>query len=152
MEKLQEHDRLPLFELRSDTDQTVGPQDFKEKKNLVLVFFDLDCTDCNDFLDEMSERYEDYQSENAEILAIGEGPLDRIKQVANARSLPFLVLADPDGNVLKMFSDSTPAIFVADRFGEIRMTRGKDDSHFPDQDKIIDRLDLAELECPECSV
>lgn len=152
MEKLLEHDRIPNFLLKSVEDRMVGPQDYKEKTNLLIVFFDLDCEECNDFLDDIAERYEDYKNENAEVLAIGEGSLEEVLETASARSLPFPILADPDGHVLNEFADSTPAVFVADRYGEIRMTRSKEDEHFPDQERIIQQLDLAELECPECGV
>ncbi len=152
MELVKEHEMMKNFELQSTTGQIMGPQDYREKKSLVLVFFETDCIGCSDFLEDMAERYDDYKAENAEILAVGEGTMEEVSRIANAMSLPFPVLADPDGHALKMYSDSIPALFIADRFGEIRLTisEKEEGEHFPNQQKILSRLDLAELECPEC--
>jgi peroxiredoxin len=154
MELIKEHNVLPIFKLESGEGQMLGPDDFKEKKALVLVFFDTDCVPCNDFLDDIAARYDEYKAENAEVLAIGEGSIDKVREIANARSLPFPVLADTDGHVMRMFAETVPAIIVADRFGEVRFTRSvkEDGDHFLDQEFILNQIDLTELECPECGV
>jgi len=147
-----EGDMLSGFRLQSAAGETLGPQDYKEKKNLVVVFFDPRCAPCTDFLSDMAARYEDYTEMDAEVLAVGGGSLDEVREVAASRGLPYPVLADPDGHVRSRYSGVVPAVFVADRFGEIRLVRAEDGEHLPDQTAILDRLALIELECPECGV
>ena len=153
MTLVKEHDLLPIFQLHSGTGDMVGSQDYRGKKGLVVIFFDPDCDSCNDFLYEIGERYSDYQSMDAEVLAIGEGSVDEIREIVDDPTIPFPILADPDNNVLGHYADSTPAIFVADRYGEVRaVVKPKANEHFPDQAVILSNLELAELECPECGV
>lgn len=150
MKVLKEHDLLPVFELKTIDGKSISPIDYKEKKNMVFLFFDAECSSCIDFLDEVEKRYNDYKEEEAEVFAIGEGPKDHLVDVIGEMDYPFPVLIDKNGTVMSRFTDETPAVFVTDRFGEIRMIfKGE---HLPDQQKILDNLDLYELECPECGV
>ena len=153
MELVKEQEMLPDFRLESAGGGMLGPQDYKEKKNLVVVFFDPACAPCGNFLSDVAARYDNYRDTNTEILAIGEGSLDEVRDATSGRQLPFPVLADSDGHVLRKYSDSTPAVFVADRFGEVRLVRSAEEGkHFPDQPTILSRLELIEFECPECGV
>jgi peroxiredoxin len=140
----------PDFRLESDSGEMISPEDYREKKNLVLIFFDAGCGECSDFLKGIADRYQDYVDANAEVLAIIEGSKDDKHDISERMNLPFPILADPDRHVLGKYADKTPAIFVTDRFGEIDLIFLED--HLPDQNKILDRLQLSELECPECGV
>ncbi len=153
MELLKERDMLKSFQLESVTGGSIDIYTYKGKQSLVLVFFGTDCSKCNDFLSALASRYDEYKSADAEILAIGEGTDDRVREIAHARSLPFPVLADPEGSVLSLYSTEVPAVFVADRFGEVRMTSlSSDDAHLPNQERLLTALQLAQLECPECGI
>ena len=154
MDMIKEHDVIPFFKLESSEGQVLGPDNFKEKKALVLVFFDADCVNCSDFLSDIAGRYDDYKQENAEILAIGKGSIGAVRRIASDKSLPFPVLADTDGHIAEMFAETLPAVVMTDRFGEVRLTRSakKEGEHFLDQEFILNRIDLTELECPECGV
>lgn len=150
MKVMNVHSLLPVFKLETIDGKTVSPIDYKEKKNMLFLFFDADCSSCIDFLDSVASRYNDYKEEETEVFAIGEGPKDQLEDMLGDMNYPFPILIDKDGKVKSMFTDKTPAVFLADRFGEIRMTFIGE--HLPDQDKILDNLDLYELECPECGV
>lgn len=153
MEPLKERELLPSFRLESIGGESIGPSDFKGKKNLVILIFDLECGQCTDFLCEAAGRYDDYKDLNADILAVGEASVMELKQFTDDMHLPFPVLADPDGTIGSRYSNRRPMIVVTDRFGEIRLVGiAEDGEELPDQDKVLTRLHLIELECPECGV
>ncbi|MEN6370990.1 MAG: redoxin domain-containing protein [Armatimonadota bacterium] len=152
MEKVNERQMLPDFRLESIDGRIMGPSDYRGKKNLVLVFFDAACISCRDIPVDFAERYSDYQDADTEILAVGIGPKDAVSDVTYGKNLPFPVLVDTNGDVLRQYADESPAIFAADRYGEIRVAHSGDDADSSDQDFVLDRVNLAELECPECGV
>src|SRR3990170_6465302 len=147
MELLKEHDMLQGFRLGSTEGETVDLRTYRGRKNLVVLFFEPGCEECLRFLTDAAARYADFRDMEAEILAVGRGAAEHIAHALGDSHLPFSVLADPDGATLGRYSDSVPAIFVADRFGEIRLTSGGRD-HALDQDKVLTMLHLIELECP----
>lgn len=152
MERVKERDMLPGFRLESINGKTFNPSDYRGKKNLVLVFLDAACVPCRDMLDDFAARYPEYQDAVTEILVIGVGSADEVSGAVEGKNLPFPILADPNGDVLRLYTDQSPAIFAADRYGEIRVALSGDDVQTSNQDLILDKLDLAELECPECGV
>lgn len=153
MDTVKERELLPGFRLKSVSGSLVGPQDYRGKKNVVVVFFDPLCAECSDFLNRMSERYDDYKEADAEILAVGVGRVSDVRDFSEKRNLPFPVLADEEQLVMLRYVTELPSIFVADRYGEVRIVITPDKtSHFPEQTRILDRLQLIELECPECGV
>lgn len=152
MKMPKEKHMMPSFHLESVDGKSIGPSDYKEKLNLLIYVFDINCGPCLDFLKEASGRYDDYKELNAEILAIAEGSTDVIKDVAQKLNLQFPVLIDADGSILKQYSLTAPAVFVADKFGEIELMAAKEGEHLPDHDEILNTIELAEIECPECGV
>jgi len=152
MEKVKEREMLPGFRLQSIKGNAISPADYRAKKNLALLFFDAACISCRDILDDFARRYDDYQDAVSEVLVIGKGSMDEVLRAVADKDLPFPVLVDTSGEVLNRFADTTPAVIVADRFGEIRIMMSGDDIDASVQDRILDRLNLIELECPECGV
>jgi peroxiredoxin len=149
MEKLKEHSLLPVFELESTEGEKFSPQQFKEKENLVVVLFDTQCIDCVNFLKELADNYQDYKDEETEILAIGMGTMDELKKIKHDNHLPYPLLFDKDAHIIGTYAESSPAVYVTDRFGEIRYASYE---HFPEQQDVLNQLGLVELECPECGV
>lgn len=153
MERLKERELLPGFRLKSVDGTLIGPQDYRERKNLVLVFFDIDCEPCGRFLEDAMHRYDDYLEQNAEILVIGNAPESDLRDLVKGLRLPFPVLSDPEGVVLDEYSNGVPTVIVTDRYGEIKMVERMDNGKMlPNQDKILSQLDLIEMQCDECGV
>ena len=161
--KLSTGQLIPNFRLSAvNRDGDVGPWDYKQHRNLVLIFFrTLECLKCKQLLREISEHYGQYQQKEAEVLAVSTDEIDRLHQLAQDLALPFPLLSDSDRRVTNLYlkhmeqgGDGVAfeaAIFVADRWGEVFSTKSIEKDHGqPAEAEIRDWLDFIELQCEEC--
>lgn len=161
--KLSTGQLIPNFRL-SAANRTgqVGPWDYKQHRNLVLIFFrSVECLKCKQLLREISEHYNEYQQMEAEVLAISADEMDYLRQLAQDLALPFPVLSDSEGRVTDLYlkhieqrgdrAAFETGIFVVDRWGEIfsatSIERAED---LPAETEIRDWLEFIELQCEEC--
>lgn len=143
---------LPAFKLRSTDNEDISPWDYKGIKNLVMLFFDPRRSTDLETLAELRSRYHDIADDNGEVLAIASGPFDELKQCIGTIDIPFPLLSDADDRVRRQYGVTGPSVFVADKFGELKLQS----TVAPDVDSTLNAalavLDLSELECPECGV
>ena len=142
----------PGFSLESTDDQTISPWDYKGKKGLVMLFFDP--RDSRDLavLSEIRRRYREITDASAEVLAIASGPKVELMECAEGMDLPFPLLSDADNDARSRYGVSATSVFVTDRFGELKMDLEVPEDLDAALDAVISTLELADLECPECSV
>lgn len=144
---------IPDFRLQTTDGVEVSPADYKERKNLVILF-------CNprDIRDlqvvaELKQRYHNIADMNAEVLGIAAGPLNEFRMCSKFMELPFPLLSDIRSEAKCSYCVAGMMIFVADRFGELRLQSAIDEQNV---DKVLDdvesTLGLIEIECPECGV
>ena len=149
--------RLPAV----NRDGQVGPWDYKQHRNLVIIFFrSAECQKCKQLLQEIAEHYGDYEQKEAEVLAISTDQLDRLRQLAQDLALPFPVLSDSYGKATDLYlkhpeqiADKTfdVAIFIADRWGAVFSTKRIEIDHdLPAEAEVREWLDFIELQCEEC--
>jgi len=160
--KLSTGQLIPNFRLSAaNRHGPVGPWDYKQHRNLVLIFFrSAECQKCKRLLREIAEHYGEYERKNAEVLAISIDQLDRLHQLAQDLALPFPVLSDSDGKVMDLYlkhpeqiADKTVdvAIFVADRWGAVFSTKSIEIDHeLPVEAEVREWLEFIELQCEEC--
>ena len=161
--KLSTGDLIPNFRLSAvNRNGQVGPWDYKQHRNLVLIFFrTVECLKCKQLLREISEHYGQYQEKDAEVLAISPDEIDRLRQLAKDLALPFPLLSDSDRRVTNLYLKHTEqgedraafeaAIFVADRWGAIFSRRSIEKAQdLPAEAEIRDWLEFIELQCEEC--
>jgi len=151
---------LPYLDLPSNRDGSVNLWDFKQKKNLVIIFHHgIGCSDCRRKLRDLAEVYVKAKDFEAEFLAVSfDSPAEGIKQGEEDR-LPFPLLSDLDGEATGRFThvDAAkkapyPSIFISDRFGVLRYQKVAEEAEdLPAGKEILDWLLLIECECPECS-
>jgi peroxiredoxin len=148
---------VPDFILPAVGGKQVGPRDFKQRANLVIVYLDLDrCGRCADYLRELADNYHVYRELETDIIAVSPQPVADLQSRIGAMGLPFPVLSDEQGQMGQVYLGGQAGamvggIFVADRFGALRtqiLARGEND--LPNQQSILDWLNLIEMECPEC--
>ncbi len=148
---------VPDFILPAVGGNQMSPRDFKQKCNLVIVYLNLDqCAGCVNYLRDLANNYHVYQELEAEIIAVCPGSVSDLQSKVGTLGAPFPVLADEQGQVGQLYLDSqgggqVGGVFVTDRFGALRsilLARGETD--LPNQQTILDWLNLIELECPEC--
>ena len=154
---------IPNFRLlAANRDGPVGPWDYKQHRNLVLLFFrTAESRKCKQLLREIAKHYDDYKEKEAEVLAISTDEIDRLRELSQDLALPFPVLSDSDGRVTDLYLNQTEqfseklaveaAIFVADRWGAIFNTNSvKNDQDLPAEAEIREWLEFIELQCEEC--
>ncbi len=133
---------IPPFELPSADGRSVNVWQFKQRQNLVLVFLpSLNCPGCAEFIESTSENAHEYDEEGTVVLLIVRSDIE-----AAVLHSPLEVLYDRDGRVTEQYTSVLPAVFVADRFGELQ---AEWQGRFPSQKDILDAVELINLECPE---
>lgn len=161
--KLSAGQLVPLFRLSAaNRDGQFGPGDYKQHRNLALIFFrSVECRKCRQLLREIAAHYGEYQRMEAEVLAISADEIDHLRQLARDLALPFPVLTDSDGRVTDLYLKQTElpaetavpdaAVFVADRWGAIFTRESAEaDRDLPAEADIREWLEFIELQCEEC--
>lgn len=92
--------------------------------NVVLVnFWATTCASCIREMPALTKVFEKYQSRGYRMVAVAMpyDPPNRVLDYARTRKLPFDVVLDIDGSVLRAFRDvpGTPTSFLVDRKGNI---------------------------------
>jgi peroxiredoxin len=150
--RLKVKELIPQFELKDLSGNEVVLWDFKEKNNLLLVFLQgQTCPHCTDFLHSISVNQDEFLEEQTVVLAIVRDNLHVAQGYRDELDAWMPILNDSTGAVTDQYSDILPAVFVTDRFQELRAewVVGPKGS-FPAQNEILDVLELMNLECPEC--
>lgn len=143
---------VPDFRLESADGRVVSPMDYKEKKNLVIIFFNAQASDDLGVLAEVGRRYHEFADANAEVLAIAAGPLEEFRMCSKALHLPFPLLSDVRREATCAYCVAGPMVFVADRYGELKMQTDLTGMVDEKLDEALSTLELMEIECPECGV
>jgi mycoredoxin-dependent peroxiredoxin len=140
----------PDFTLKDQNGQPVTLSDFRDAKNVLLVFFPLAFTGiCQGELDEVRDHLQEYENEDTATLAISVGPPPTHKVWATQSGFLFPVLSDfwPHGAVSQaygVFNDdagfSNRGTFVVDRTGIIKFAEMKQPGEARDQTLWKDAL------------
>jgi peroxiredoxin len=133
----------PDFTLRDQNRQQVTLSDFRDAKNVLLVFFPLAFTGvCQGELDEVRDHLADYENDGTQTLTISVGPSPTHKIWATQSGFSFPVLSDfwPHGAVSQAYGvfnedagTSNRGTFVVDRSGIIRFAEMKQPGEARDQ-------------------
>jgi peroxiredoxin (alkyl hydroperoxide reductase subunit C) len=125
----------PDFTLKDQNNQPVTLSDYRDKCNVLLVFFPLAFTGiCQGELDEVRDHLPVYQNDDTATLAISVGPPPTHKVWATENGFLFPLLSDfwPHGAVARsygVFNDdagiANRGTFVIDRWGSIRFAECK---------------------------
>jgi peroxiredoxin Q/BCP len=96
-------DMAPDFTLPSTNGRTVRLYDCKNKKAVVLFFFNHEDPRCMDRLSSLATDYQRFRDENAVVLPVSFIPLSAGKQIVQQHNLPFGLLCDSDHSVTWMY-------------------------------------------------
>ena len=140
----------PDFTLRDQNQQPITLSDYRDDKNVLLVFFPLAFTGiCQGELDQLRDHLPDYENDDSVALTISVGPPPTHKIWAIENGFLFPVLSDfwPHGAVSQaygVFNDdagfSNRGTFVVDRSGVIRFAEMKQPGEARDQRLWTDAL------------
>lgn len=150
--KLTVGELMPPFTLPSTRGGNVSLWDFKELRNLVLVFLPGgDCAECEEFIHSLLDHAASYEEEWSAVLVVVRDTEWHANALLEKLHPSLPILYDKIGGVIETYTNCLPAVFVADRFGELlsQWIVGPG-GLFPSQKEILDVVELANLECPEC--
>lgn len=160
--KLKEDEIVPYFKLPSSQDVDIDLWQYKQRKNLVIVFHHgSNCVFCQRKLGEYAKIYEKARGFQylAEILAISFNNINEIKDYVKRASISFPLLSDVKEKITEKYThkDKTrnspyPSIFITDRYGALHYQKiAPEANNLPDGDEVLSWLLGINMECPECS-
>jgi peroxiredoxin Q/BCP len=114
----------PLFSLASSNDDTVKLIDFREKKNVVLVFYPGDRTPgCTKQLCALRDGYSEFDKKDAMIFGVNPADRQSHKKFIEKQHYQFPLLVDEGKAVAKLYGTSglfiKRTVYVIDKKGVI---------------------------------
>jgi peroxiredoxin len=145
---------IPPLTLHTKDGRTVHAWDFKQKKNLVIVFLDADCEPCDGFLRRLKENASELRAKESVALVVYLETPPR----ANADGLPPEIIAGSDvpGRGVRAFLGEDAfssrglgrrGVFVTDRYGELAAQWIAKDHELPAVGEIFACLSHLESIC-----
>ena len=138
----------PFFVLESADGRCVRLWDYKQRRNLLLLFVP---EDEPGLLRETAARYREYRELETEVLAVLSLDAEAARALATDLKPPFPLLLDPDGAARRRYlGNERTGLAVIDRFGTLyaayaAATAGE----LPGHDELLSWLQYIELQCPE---
>jgi peroxiredoxin Q/BCP len=155
-------DMAPDITLPSTSGRNVRLYDCKNKKAVVLFFFDHEDPKCMDRLSSFAADYPKFKEADAVLFPVTIVPVDAGKQIVDLLKLPFAILCDSDHSVTRMYGVgqcsseqehvcfeiithiSEPQILVVDPSGIIRFKHNLNDpGQRPDNAKLLEECKAA---------
>ena len=139
--------RAPAFEAKDQDGRTVRLADFLGKSAVVLYFYPKDDTPgCTREACSLRDGYRAIQQAGAVVLGVSADGVDSHAAFARKFNLPFPLLADPDGALIKAYGVKMPLLkmahrvtFIIDRQGVVRFKVDKVDTDKHDR-QVLDLL------------
>lgn len=145
---------IPSLTLHASDGRTVRAWDFKQKRNLVIAFLDVDCAPCADFL----RRFAAFAGELRAKESVALAAFLQTPAQALTDGLPTEIIAGSDvsGRGARAFLGEEAlsssglerrGVFVTDRYGELAAQWIVEDHEFPAVGEIIACLSYLENLC-----
>lgn len=150
---------IPPLTMHAADGRTVRASDFKQKKNLVIAFFDAGCALCDEFLRRLEVCGPAFREKEAAALVV----FLEASALSLTDTLPKDIVAGSDvsGRAARAYlgDDAFAArgltrtgVFIADRYGELFAQWVTARHEFPPASEILSCLDQIEISCEGCSV
>src|SRR5919206_1296785 len=142
--------KAPYFELPDQQDYPWSLSGQLEVGPVVLVFYQGDwCPYCNGQLVSYARKYEEFERRGAQVAGISVDPPENSAQMVAKLLLPFPLLSDPRGELIRRYGlwdeeegVAVPSILVVGRPGEIRyLYSGSDFADRPGDEEIFAALE-----------
>lgn len=119
---------IPAFILPGADGMPHSPWDYKQRENLVLILLtDATGTEAQAILQDFQRRYAELREEYCAVLVVTANTVIENLHVQDDLRLPFALLADPTGQVMRRYTvwdtttrTATPAFILANRYGALR--------------------------------
>lgn len=119
---------------------------------VLVLLHDADCAACWEYVSRLTAKREEIADWDGEMMVVlppssADGDRDPPEPPAHA----YTVLEDEQGRIAASLGIATPAVVIADRWGEIRMAEPAGVEHdFYDPGEVVAWLRFIAIECPEC--
>ena len=150
---------LPFFDLPSTSEKTMGPLNFWQRRNLLLVMLpNADSDYGQKLIEKLNETYHQYQTLEAEILVVVGGEKEKTEAMYRKLRSPFPFLFDVDRSVYSKVIENEDTyqvwLLVVDRFGTVWSTNPASKRDDPGEliKNALESLTFINLQCPECGV
>jgi peroxiredoxin len=142
-------DQAPEFKARNVQGMEINEADYRGRNNLVLFFYrNSRCQTCREEMTRLADKYDYIVQQDGEVIAISTDGIDVAKNMALDLHLPYNVISNPDGKIIKeygVYDNDTdtayPTIFLIDKNGVVRyrkIIQGLDD--LVPADEIVNKL------------
>ena len=155
---LRTHKLIPPLSIHTPDGRTARAWDYKQKKNLVIAFLDLECAPCAEFLRSLALRAAGLREKEAVALIVF--PQQPSRQVTDSLPAEIIVGSDMPGRAAHEFlgDDAFSAsgfvrsgVFVTDRYGELSAQWPIERHKFPEIAEIMRSLDYVQMACDSCA-
>jgi len=128
----------PNFSATTADGKPVRLADFKNKKNLVIVFYQGSfCSVCGAQLANLQTHLADFKKQDAEIIAVSADDKAHALQSVGEHGLTFPVIPDANKSIIKQFgianiskkSIAWPSAFVVDKKGVVQLSFASQEGH-----------------------
>ncbi|MGB6430148.1 MAG: hypothetical protein WBF06_06150 [Candidatus Acidiferrales bacterium] len=137
---------IPPLAARAPDGTPVQAWDFRQKRNLAIVFLHSECVTCAGFLERLARRAADFPERDAAVLVV----LSHLPLPGSSLPAPLVLTADPTGNSSVHYFGKKAAnaggpgpvgVFLADRYGQLSMQWvGGEASQLPSAEEILGGL------------
>jgi len=119
-------DKAPDFTVAASDGKAVHLQDYVGKGNIVLYFYPKDDTQgCTKEACGIRDSFDEFKGLNAIVFGVSFDSVDSHKKFIEKYKLPFVLLADTDKKVAKMYGAATDSNAVASRVTFVIDKQGK---------------------------
>ncbi|MCD1296238.1 peroxiredoxin [Methanocella sp. CWC-04] len=150
-------DMAPDFTVRSTSGKNVRLYDCKNKKTVLLFFFDHERARCLDIISKIGLDHDRFKNMDVAVFPITGTDVEKAKTLKEKLELPFNILCDEDHGVIKMYKTgqcsttaahvcfevitnvTEPTIFIIDTSGVIRSKMRVTSSNIPDNETLLMR-------------
>ena len=147
---------VPAFSLPGADGMPHGPWDYKQREHLVIILL-TSCTgsEARGLLKEFKRRYRALREEECAVLALSADTVVENLRTQEELQLPFPLLADPQGEVLKRYTHwegearkALPSLVLADRYGALyAQWITKHEAELPPVEEILGNLEYMNKLC-----
>ena len=141
--------KIPFFEMPDQQGYPWSLSGELELGPVVLVFYRGDwCAYCNGQLAKYARRFEEFEERSAAVAGVSVDPPENNARMVGKLLLPFPLLSDPRGELMKRLGlwdaqdgVAVPSVIAIDRSGEIRyLYTGSDLADRPDEEEVLGAL------------
>jgi hypothetical protein len=146
--RLKRGDRMPPLLLQAaDNGKAVALRE-ESRVATVLVILHGGCEPCAEYLAAITQRSTEIREWDGRVVAAVVGSQPSMPEPVRDSVVQVTVDADEQ---LQQSGAATPAVLIADQWGELFMVEGAGTAHaFPEPGEIVEWLRYLAIQCPEC--